>query len=224
VGSYLLVSGVLFTGAVVAAVTAAALGFTLAVFPLLYASAWVVHGCAAVQRYLLRLAFSRPVPARYRRPPGGGLVARARSGWQVATWREAAYLVGLFPPLLALDTAVFAVWAMFLGGVSVPFWYDKVTSELNGRQWRGITIGSFPHGPNGAGGHGLFIDSPSKALLVAGACLVLFLLFNYVLVATARLHALVARAILRSPADPLAAAKSALSAPGPLGPLTPTSG
>ena len=49
--------------------------------------------------------------------------------------------------------------------------------------------------------------------------LVLFLIFNYVLVITARAHAAVARSVLRAPTDPLAEAKNVLAGPGPLGPL-----
>jgi hypothetical protein len=80
-------------------------------------------------------------------------------------------------------------------------------------------LGYFPHGPNGPGGTGLYVDSLPKALLAAACFLVLFLIFNYVLVLTARAHAAVARSLLRAPADPLAEAKEVLAGPGPLGPL-----
>jgi hypothetical protein len=60
-----------------------------------------------------------------------------------------------------------------------------------------------------------------QALIAAGVFLVLFLLFNYVLVGTARLHARIAGALLRAPADPMAEAKEVLTKPGPLGPLHP---
>jgi hypothetical protein len=46
------------------------------------------------------------------------------------------------------------------------------------------------------------------------------LIFNYVIVATGRAHARMARALLRPPADPLAAARGVLAGPRPLGPLT----
>ena len=80
----------------------------------------------------------------------------------------------------------------------------------------GIQLGYFPNGPGPADSWGVYVDTLPKALLTAAACLVLFLIFNYVLVATARVHALVARAVLRAPADPLAAAKDVLAQPGPL--------
>ncbi|HUC59843.1 MAG TPA: sensor domain-containing protein [Streptosporangiaceae bacterium] len=225
-GSYLLISGVLFTVALTASVTAAALGFTLAAFPLLIAAAWVVHGCASVQRGLLALAFRTPVTTSYRRSPAGsGLIIKTMTAWrQKGTWRELGYLVGLHVPLLALDATVFTLWLTFAAGVTVPFWYDRVANEFNGHQVNGLNFGAFPHGPHGPGGEGLFVDNLPKALLVAGIALILFLLFNYVLVLTARMHARVARATLRKPADPLAAAKSVLTTGGPLGPLRPTSG
>ncbi len=89
----------------------------------------------------------------------------------------------------------------------------------NGTQVPGVVLGYFPHGPNGAGGVGLYVDTLPKALLAAAAFLVLFLLFSYVLVITARAHARVARTLLRAPVDPLAEAKEVLTRPGPLGPL-----
>ena len=49
--------------------------------------------------------------------------------------------------------------------------------------------------------------------------LVLFQLFTYVLVMTARMHTRLAWALLRPPSDPLAEAREVLSGPGPLPPL-----
>jgi hypothetical protein len=63
------------------------------------------------------------------------------------------------------------------------------------------------------------VDTLPKALLAAAVFLILFLIFNYVLVLTARMHARVARTLLRPPADPLAEARDVLSRPGPLPPL-----
>jgi len=84
----------------------------------------------------------------------------------------------------------------------------------------GVPIGYFPHGPHGPGGVGLFVDSVPTALLACACFLVLFLLFSYVLVLTARAHARVALSLLGPAADPLALAKEVLTGPGPLGPLT----
>ena len=61
---------------------------------------------------------------------------------------------------------------------------------------------------------GLYADTLPRALLAAAIFLVLFLIFNYVLVLTARTHARVARSLLRAPADPLAEAREVLERPG----------
>lgn len=84
----------------------------------------------------------------------------------------------------------------------------------------GVSLGYFPHGPHGSGGIGLYVDSLPKALLAAAVFLALFLLFNYVLVVTARAHARIARSLLSAASDPLEPAKQVLAGPGPLGPLT----
>ena len=63
--------------------------------------------------------------------------------------------------------------------------------------------------------------SPPGARILAATGLVAFLLFNYVLVATARLHATIARALLRAPEDPLREAKEMLHRHGPLDPSNP---
>jgi hypothetical protein len=62
-------------------------------------------------------------------------------------------------------------------------------------------------------------NSLGPALLVAAGCLIAFLLFNYVLVGTARLHARIARTVLRAGSDPLEPARAVLAQSGPLGPL-----
>jgi hypothetical protein len=82
-----------------------------------------------------------------------------------------------------------------------------------------VQFGYFPNGPHRHGAVGIFVDTPAKAIGVALVFVVLSLLFQYVVVLTARLHAWVAYSLLRSPEDPLAAAKGVLGRPGPLGPL-----
>ncbi len=83
-------------------------------------------------------------------------------------------------------------------------------------RYHGYDLGYHPNGPHGHGGWGLYVDSLPRALLVAVVCLVAFLLFNYVLVATARAHAFVARGLLNETTDPLKEAKEILGSPGPL--------
>ena len=218
------VGWVLFAVAFTATVTAAVLLITLAGIPLLVAAAAALRWCADVERGRLRQALAGPVRSGYR-PAGGGLLAEARGRWRdPATWRDVAYLVGLWAPLFVLDTIVLSVWLTFLAGVTLPAWYwaprgNAGIGYTSPTTIHGVVLGYFPHGPHGHGGVGLYVDSLPTALLAAAGFLVLFLIFNYALVATARAHASVARTLLRAPVDPLAPAKEVLAGPGPLGPL-----
>jgi hypothetical protein len=221
---YIFASGwLLFATSLTVVTTAAALSVTIAGIPLLAAAAGALRGCANAERLRLRQVFTQPVRGRYRPVTGKGIFAQARTRWlDRATWRDLAYLLGLWGPLFVLDTVVFTVWLVFLLGITMPIWYwAPETTFNNGVSAHGLQFGYFPNGPGGSGGHGLYVDTLPKALFAAAVCLVLFLLFNYVLVATARMHANVARAMLRAPADPLAEAKDVLAHPGPLQSLTP---
>lgn len=222
---YIALSAVLFSVVVTVVTTVTALSFTLLGLPLAIAAAAVVHWCASMERVRLRPLFDEPVRFSYPAPPERGLVAHVAACWRDrATWREVGYLVGLFVPFLALDTAVVAIWAWFASWITLPLWYWAPWMQYHGRRFHGYQLGfDFPHGPAGPGTVGIFIDTLPKALLTAAAGITGFLIFNYVLVATARMHARVARALLRAPADPLADVKTVITGPGPLGPLrTPT--
>jgi Putative sensor len=224
---YVFVTGwVLFSIAFTATVSAAVFAITLAGIPLAIAAAAVVRWCAAVERVRLRQVFAGPLPgAGYRSTDGLGLMARARATWKdPALWRDGAYVIGLWTPLFILDTVVLTIWLTFLAGITVPIWYwaprgTGIAGYTSSTTVHGLAFGYFPHGPHGPGGVGLFVDSVPTALLTAACFLVLFLIFNYVVVLTARAHARVALSLLRAPADPLARAKEVLAGPGPLGPL-----
>jgi hypothetical protein len=228
--SSLVVSWITFSVALTAVTTTVALAVTLLALPLMIAVAWVVHWCAAVERALLRQIFAEPVRASYVRREQTGIWASAKAAWRDrATWRELGYLLGLWGPLYALDTIVLSVWLTLLAGITLPLWYwaprgASMVGYVNDAQVHGVGIGYFPHGPTGPHSWGLFVDTLPKALLAAAIFAVAFLLFNYVLVATARMHGRVARALLRPPADPLEEARGVLTSPGPLGPLTPAGG
>jgi hypothetical protein len=222
---YQLVSGTLFAIVVASVSLAIVLGLTIVAAPLaLTAAAAIVSGCAGVERARLRLVFAGPAE-RGRRPAAGrGLWRPALARWsERATWRDLGYLAGLWPVLLMLDTLVLSVWGTFLAGISLPLWYAHVSNACVGdcpvRNVPGLMIGYFPHGPHGAGSYGIYAGSLPSALLLAAGCAALFLLMNYVLVGTARLQALAARAILGQPSDPLAQARAVLTGPRPLGPL-----
>jgi Putative sensor len=218
----------LFAAAFASVLTAVLLAVTIVGAPLFTAAAGVLRGCANVERGRLRLAFTEPVRGQYRPAAGQGVLGRARTHWHdPATWRDFAYLFALWPPLFALDLAVLIAWLVFAAGITSPLWYwaipDSVGDNHGAPTFHGLAIGNFPHGPHGPGADGLFVDTLPKALLFAAVSLILLLLFNYVLVATARAHASVARGLLRAPADPLAAARDVLGRPGPLPPLQPAS-
>ncbi|HEY2552584.1 MAG TPA: sensor domain-containing protein [Streptosporangiaceae bacterium] len=224
-GMYLLVSWLLFAIAFSALSTVAVLCITVIGIPLLAMVPVLIRGCANVERAMLRMVYREPVPASERTEVPGGMLAHISARWHDgATWREIAYLIALWAPLYCLATAVLAIWLSFLGSVTMPIWYwaprhYNLGYVAGGQPAKGIPIGYFPHGVHGRGIIGLYVNSLPTALLAAVLFLVLLLAFNYVLVATARLHAKVARSLLHAPDDPLAPAKEVLAAPGPLGPL-----
>ncbi|MDR3031918.1 MAG: sensor domain-containing protein [Kitasatospora sp.] len=219
---YVFITGwVLFAVALATTVTAAGLAITLAGIPLLVAAAAVLRGCANAERGRLRRMVPEPVRGSYQQPARPGLMAEVRTRWHDrATWRDVAYLIGLWLPLFILDTIVFSIWLTLLAGSTLPIWYWAPWKTIHGVRYHGYDLGYHPNGPHGPGGWGLYVDTLPKALLAAAVCLVLFLLFNYVLVLTGRVHVRIARSLLRAPADPLAEAKEVLARPGPLGPLT----
>jgi hypothetical protein len=215
---YLAVSWALFSLALTASVVAAVLAITVVTIPLLITAAGAIRWCANIERRRLRQVFDEPVRASYSPAPGRGMLKRAVGYWRDrATWRDLGYLVGMWVPLYTLDTIVIAIWGWFLSWITLPLWYWAPWLEYHGRRIHGFQLGFyFPHGPDGPGTIGLFVDTLPKALLAAAAGLVGFLIFNYLLVATARIHARVARALLRQQADPLAEVKDVLATPGPL--------
>ena len=221
--AYLVVAWGLFAVALTIIVAGGLLSVTLAGLPVLIAAAAVIRWCAGFERARLRGMGIR-VRGGYREFTGSGLLARLRTRWSdPALWRDVAYLFGLMAPLLAVDFAVIVVWLVLLAGITLPAWYrfphQTFTLGVNGGgggSFHGVQLGYFPHGPHGQGAWGLYVDTLPKALAAAAVCLVLFLLFNYVLVAAARLHAAIARALLRAPQDPLREAREILGNPGPL--------
>jgi hypothetical protein len=221
--AYLVWGWLLWAAVLTSTLTAAVLCITLAGIPLLVAAAGVIRGCANAERWRLREVLAGPIHGGYRAAQRPGILGQVRTRWtDPATWRDFAYLFALFPFLWALDLAVTAVWLVLLAGITVPVWYRYVPETFNnGQTAHGLQFGYFPNGPAGPGSWGWFISNLHQALIAAGVLLVLFLLFNYVLVGTARLHARIASALLRAPADPMAKAKEVLTKPGPLGPLHP---
>jgi hypothetical protein len=219
---YLVVGSLLAAVALSAAATAASFAAVLLGLPLLVAMARVVRWCADVERHRLRQVCTEPVRGEYPPVTASGVLERALAPWrQRVLWRDLGYLAGLWVPLAVLDTVVLALWAWFLGMITLPIWYWIPWMQYQGHRLHGYQLGFyFPHGPAGPGTVGVFIDTLPKALAAAVVGLVAFGLLSYAVVATARLHARVARALLRPPSDPLAPVKDVLNRPGPLGSLT----
>ncbi|MDR2983994.1 MAG: sensor domain-containing protein [Nocardiopsaceae bacterium] len=217
---YLVVSWVLFAIVFTAATTTLTLAITLLGLPLLIATAELIRWCGNAERLRLRPLIHERLGGGYRDTSGRGLLAKIRAAWtDPAIWRNIAYFVGLFPFLWALDLTVLTVWVAFIGCIALPAWYWAPEQTFPGGSARGAQFGYFPHGPHGPGGVGIYVDTPAKAVGVALIFVVLSLLFSYVVVLTARMHARVAYSLVGAPEDPLAEAKNVLSRPGPLGPL-----
>jgi hypothetical protein len=216
--SYLLVGTGLFVVAVTVLVTTAFLSILWIGIPLLAAAAVLVRGCAEVERGRLRMIAPEPVPRAYLEVTSPGLIAQVKTRWRdPATRHDVAYLVGLYVPLLVLDTVVLSLWLGFLGGITVPLWYWSIPQTFdNGQTAHGLSFGYFPNGPHGHGAIGLWVGDLPAALLAAALCLGLLMLCNYLVVITARVHGRIARALLGPASDPLAAAKQMLASPGPL--------
>jgi hypothetical protein len=164
----------------------------------------LIWGCAFAERARLRVVDAEPLESAHRGATRAGIAAGVRARWtDPAIWRDVTYLFGLLAPLWVLDLAVVTIWATFLSGITVPLWYGHGAG------------GSI--GPAAVGG---YVHTLPSALVLAVICLVAFLLFTYVVVAAARLHASIARALLAAPEDPLREAKEVLRGPGPLTPFS----
>ena len=214
--AYQVIGWVLFAIALSVTLTGAVLCVTLAGIPLLIAAATAIRWCADVERARL-LPFCGDVGSHYREQAAAGLLSRVRGLWRdPAIWRDIAYLLGMFVPLVTLDLIVLTVWLVLLAGITLPAWYWAPWQTIHGVRFHGYQLGYFPGGPHGHPAYGFYIDTLPKALLAAAAFGIAFLLFNYVLVATARAHAAVARNLLAAPGDPLRAAREVLGRPGPL--------
>lgn len=222
--AYLVIAWVLYGVAVAIIVGGGLLSLTLAGLPVLLAVAAMIRGCANFERARLDAMGGARVSGGYRQVTGSGFLARLRTRWtDPALWRDIAYLFGLMAPLWVLDFGVTVIWLVLLAGITVPAWYwaprQSFTIGVSGSGTstaHGIQLGYFPHGPHGHPSWGVYVDTLPKALAAAGVCLILWLLFNYVLVWAARLHAAIARALLSAPDDPLRQAKEVLERPGPL--------
>jgi hypothetical protein len=190
---YLPVGVVFFGACLVVLIVSGLLNITWLGLPLLIGAAAVVRGAATVERHRARLV-GAVIPAAYRPVPGTGVFTHLRTRWHdPATWRDCAYLLGLFPALLVLDVVGLAIWLACLAGITLPVWYWSVT-----KPWDSAPVGL------------------PTALLTAVVAIVASLLACYLVVAAARVHRALARLTLGPYVDPLADAKRILAGPGPL--------
>jgi hypothetical protein len=233
--AYLLGSIVIGTVLFTAVVTVVAVSAPLVVIgigiPLLLAAAHVIRGAAHFERQRAAMVpgveVAEPPAGRAGlagddvEAPDAGLLAALRRQWtDPAVAPSLGYLVGLYVPLMVLDTVALGVWLGILGGVTIPFWYWAVPQTFDGVTDHGLFWGSFPHGPGGPDAVGLAIDDLPTAIAVAAVFAVVFVVVACPLVvAAARLHARTAGRLLGRPADPLAPARAVLRSPGPLAPL-----
>lgn len=195
--SYLPVGTVSLGVCLVVLLVSVVLNITWLGLPLLIGAAAVVRGCATVERVRARVV-GVTVEGRYRPVTGTGVFTHLATRWHdPATWRDIAYLVGLYPLLLALDAAALVIWLVCLAGITVPAWYWSVPG--------GLTIAGV-----------VSVDSVPAAIVTAALSIVLSSLASYLVVAVARLHRVVARTVLGPYVDPLAEAKRVLAGPGPL--------
>ena len=100
-----------------------------------------------------------------------GLLAAVRRGWgDPAMGPSLGHLVGLYVPLLLLDTVVAGVFLALLGGVTVPLWFWAVPQSFDAVTHHGLFLGWFPNGPGGADAVGLAVDDLPTACWRSPGC------------------------------------------------------
>jgi len=214
----LIVGTVLFSVILTAAATSASLVIVWAGIPLLIGTAYFIRGCVGFERARARVLVPEGLPPLEPAPAADGVFANVKALWKDrTTQRGLLYFVLLYMPLFVLNAVVISIWLAFLGAVTTPIWYRYIPETFDdGTKAHGLSWGYFPHGPHGSGSWGFWIGSDQAAIVAAVVSLVLFLAWNYVLVATARLNVSAVRAMITDYRDPLAAAKRVLETPGPL--------
>lgn len=191
--------------------TGLAAGLTLGLLwvglPVLFAALAINRALAGFERRRLNIA------SPYRPLRRSGFRARlAERLRDPAARRDVLLLVVLWPALFAIDTVAVTFWLCCLAMMSLPIWYRYVPQTFdNGTTAHGVAFGNFPNGPNGPDHWGFFIDDMRSAVVAAVIGLVLLVVAgNYVIVAGARAHQAICRALLQKARDPLADARQML--------------
>lgn len=215
--SYVPLGTVYFVVCLVVLLVSCVLNITWLGLPLLIGAAAVLRGCATVERVRARVV-GVTITGAYRPVLGTGVFTHLGTRWRdPGTWRDIAYLIGLYPLLLALDVVGLAIWLACLAGITVPAWYWAVPNRWDGGPLEhGITIGVLLGEPGGPGAVGFWVGSVPAALVTMVISIVLSLLASYLVVAVAHVHRTVATTVLGPYVDPLADAKRVLAEPGPL--------
>ena len=214
--SSLIVCLALFCVVTTITITSGALVIIWAGLPLLIGTAYFIRGCVVMERGRVRVVVPEGLPALPPVQTAEGFFPTLKAVWKDRiTQRGLTHFTVLGLPLFLLDTVVWTIWVSLLGTITVPIWWRYVPQDYDGRHLHGLQFGYFPHGPHSKGAVGFFIGSDLSATVAAVAGLVLVLAWNYVLVATARVHANSVRAVVAG-RDPMAAARRVLEAPGPL--------
>ncbi|NUP52072.1 MAG: sensor domain-containing protein [Catenulispora sp.] len=214
--SYLVVSTVLFSVVLTMTVTSACVAIIWLGLPLLIGTAYFIRGCVVMERGRARAVVPEGLPALEPMNTGDGFFGTLKAVWKDGlTQRGLVHFILLYVPLFALATGVFAIWLGFLAMITVPIWYRYIPFDFDGQTVHGMSWGYFPHGPHGKDAVGFFIGSDLSASVAAVVSLVLFLAWNYVLVAAARVHAVALRVVITG-RDPLGPARRILESPGPL--------
>lgn len=197
------------------ATTLLAVGLTLGVLwlglPVLAAASSTIRALANLERRRLHPRIANP----YRSLPSGPF--RARLGARLrdpATRRDVVLLVALWPVLFVIDAVAVTFWLGCFELMSLPIWYRYVPNTFdNGSKAYGEALGYYPNGPYAGDHWGFFIHDNRSAFIAAAVGLLLLIVAgNYIVVAAARAHAAVVRAMLSRARDPLADARQMLAA------------
>jgi hypothetical protein len=201
-------------------ITSAALVVIWVGLPLLVGTGYFIRGCVVMERGRARAVVPEGLPPLPPVSNAEGFFPTLKAIWKDrVTQRGLAHFTLLAIPLFLLDIVVWTIWVVFLAGVTVPIWYRYIPRSFHGQHWHGLEYGYFPNGPHGKDSIGFWIGSDQSATVAAVAALVLLLAWNYVLVATARVHVNSVHSVIVQ-RDPLASARRVLETPGPLNSAT----
>lgn len=177
--SSLVVGAAGFVWTLAAALLVAAVSFTHLGGPAFLSAAWVTRRFADAERRRAGWVLGTPIASPYVSHPGRTVRERVTAiAAQPATWRDLAWLGGLFPLGLASGVAAIVVSAVDLGAITAPLWAWAVPNPH----------APFPMKP-------LMTTVPGRFGLIAIG-LALLPLVAWALRGAGRLHAYAARVLL----------------------------